>query len=90
LSEVLKEPVAHVKARLKANGENSERDALIDRIAEEQRCSGFEPTIDPGNRGAPQRESDQICGRDSDRRPNALTANKSGTAQAAGNPRSLA
>ena len=41
LSEVLKEPIAHAKARLKANSpKNSERDVLIDRIAEEQRMLG--------------------------------------------------
>jgi nucleoside-diphosphate-sugar epimerase len=41
LSEVLKEPIAHAKARLKAGGsDNSERDALIDRIAKEQRMLG--------------------------------------------------
>jgi nucleoside-diphosphate-sugar epimerase len=41
LSEVLKEPIASLKARLKAGGPKfGERDALIDRIANEQRALG--------------------------------------------------
>ena len=38
---MLKESIAHVKARVKASGPKSgERDALIDRIAKEQRALG--------------------------------------------------
>jgi nucleoside-diphosphate-sugar epimerase len=41
LNEVLKEPIAHVKARLKASDPgDSEREAMIDRIAREQRMLG--------------------------------------------------
>jgi nucleoside-diphosphate-sugar epimerase len=41
LSEVLKDSVAHVKARLEKNGpQSSEHDALMDRIANEQRRLG--------------------------------------------------
>ena len=41
LSEVLREPVAHVKARIEASGpKTGANDALIDRIAEEQRALG--------------------------------------------------
>lgn len=41
LSEVLKEPIAHAKARIAASGPKaSANDALIDRIAEEQRALG--------------------------------------------------
>jgi nucleoside-diphosphate-sugar epimerase len=41
LGEVLKESIAHVQARIKTSGpKSSERDALIDRIAKEQRALG--------------------------------------------------
>jgi nucleoside-diphosphate-sugar epimerase len=41
LAEVLKDSVAHVKARLEKNGPQSgEHDALMDRIAKEQRALG--------------------------------------------------
>jgi hypothetical protein len=41
LSEVLKEPIASAKARIKASGpKTSEHDATIDTIASEQRALG--------------------------------------------------
>ncbi len=48
LREVLREPIAHAKARIAASGpKSSANDAIIDRIAREQRALGRESLAEP-------------------------------------------